>query len=118
MSNVVNVSSFGYKWDHVGPTTATVIDCRDVNNPYYIKKLRSLTGLAFPVQEFVFDDVNAKWVLATAWGYYVEGDTDIAFGCTGGHHRSVAIAEAFSKMLTAVHQPNIVTHLHIDKESH
>ena len=119
MSNTVHrIQSFGFKWDHVGPVASTVIDCRDVDNPYHLPELRPMTGLSYRVQEYVYHDVNAQWVLATAWGYYVEGHTNISFGCTGGHHRSVALAEAFSKMLNAVHQPNIVTHLHIDKESY
>lgn len=99
----VTVYSFGFK--HGAALDADiVIDVRFLPNPFYDPELRPLTGLDAPVRDFVmFRDVTEEFM--KAWkglldvimpGYVAEGKQQlaIAVGCTGGQHRSVAIAEA------------------------
>lgn len=98
----VTVYSFGFK--HGAPLDADlVIDVRFLPNPYYDPELRHLTGLDAPVRDYVLYRKETEGFL-TCWrslldcvmpGYVKEGKQQlaIAIGCTGGQHRSVAIAE-------------------------
>lgn len=99
----VTVFSFGFK--HKAPADADlVMDVRFLPNPYYDPELRGLTGLDAPVRDFVMlrdetIEFKKRWhelldVLMP--GYVAEGKQQlaIAIGCTGGQHRSVAIAES------------------------
>lgn len=99
----VTVYSFGFK--HGAADDADIVmDVRFLPNPYYDPTLRPLTGLDAPVRDFVmFRDETAafldKWkglLDVVMPGYVKEGKQQlaIAVGCTGGQHRSVAIAEA------------------------
>ena len=104
----VNVFSFGFK--HGMPVEADLmIDVRFLPNPFYDPEMRSLTGLDKNVSDFVLEHPKTKEFL-TAWfqlldavmpGYIAEGkpQLSIAIGCTGGQHRSVAIAEATARYL-------------------
>ena len=99
----VSVSSFGFKYGL--PLDADlVMDVRFLANPYYDPAMRELTGFDEPVRAFVMDAPETARFM-TAWerlldavmpGYVSEGKQhlSIAIGCTGGQHRSVAIAEA------------------------
>ena len=102
------ITSFGYK--HGLPLdTDLVIDCRFLANPHWVDELRPLTGLDEPVRDYVLaqplttdflssiEDLLAMLLPA----YVAEGKSylTVAFGCTGGRHRSVAIAEAVSAAL-------------------
>ena len=99
----VSVYSFGFK--HGAPTDAdVVIDVRFLPNPYYDPELKNLTGLDDPVRQFVMDCSETE-LFKKRWfdlldcimpGYVSEGKQQlaIAVGCTGGQHRSVALAEA------------------------
>ncbi|ACV22097.1 glmZ(sRNA)-inactivating NTPase [Slackia heliotrinireducens] len=115
----VTVYSFGFK--HGAPTDADiVIDVRFLPNPYYDSTLRPLTGLDAPVRDFVMardETVNflASWnsLLDTVMpGYVQEGKQQlaIAVGCTGGQHRSVAIAVATGEHLSTQGYRVSVTH--------
>ena len=97
----VSVVSFGFK--HGIPLDADLVfDVRFLPNPYYIPELKEKTGLDEAVRTFVFQYQQAKDFLEkledlmnfTLPQYVEEGKTDlvIAIGCTGGHHRSVAVA--------------------------
>ena len=97
----VNVYSFGFK--HGAPDDADiVIDVRFLPNPFYVPELRNKTGLDKEVRDFVFKRPETKeflerWhaLLDTVMpGYVEEGKQhlSIAVGCTGGQHRSVALA--------------------------
>lgn len=99
----VTVYSFGFK--HGSPSDADlVMDVRFLPNPYYDPELRYLTGLDAPVRDFVmYREETTEFV--KRWralldcvmpGYVAEGKQQlaIAIGCTGGQHRSVAIAES------------------------
>ena len=93
--------AFGYK--HGLPADANwVIDCRMLDNPYWIQELRDLTGRDRPVIDFVLGQPAARDLidglertLAAVIPLYAEqgrSELVIAFGCTGGRHRSVAVA--------------------------
>jgi UPF0042 nucleotide-binding protein len=102
--------SFGYK--HGLPLdTDLVIDCRFLPNPHWIDELRPLTGLDEPVRDYVLgqpiaseflDDLRRLLTLLLP-AYVAEGKSylTIAFGCTGGRHRSVAISEEIAAGLRA-----------------
>ncbi len=105
-----NIVSFGYK--HGLPLdTDLVIDCRFLPNPFWVEGLRDLRGTDEPVRDYVMDQpVTSKFLdeLTSLFelvlpAYVAEGKSylSIAFGCTGGHHRSVAIAEEVGRRLTA-----------------
>lgn len=99
----VTVYSFGFK--HGAPLDADlVMDVRFLPNPYYDPDLRNLTGLDKPVRDFVMlrdetIEFRKRWqslLDAVMPGYVAEGKQQLAIGvgCTGGQHRSVALAEA------------------------
>jgi UPF0042 nucleotide-binding protein len=102
------VSSFGYK--HGLPLdTDLVIDCRFLPNPYWVDDLRDLSGHDEPVRRYVLDrDITREFIESVSHlltllmpAYVAEGKSylTIAFGCTGGRHRSVAIAEEVAGLL-------------------
>lgn len=104
----VNVTSFGFK--HGLPREADLVfDVRFLPNPFYQADLRNKTGLDEPVRNYVFKDGQAEEFLRRLEGlmefllprYVEEGKTAlvIAVGCTGGHHRSVAIAHEAAQFI-------------------
>lgn len=104
----VNVISFGFK--HGLPIEADLVfDVRFLPNPYYILELRDHTGLEENVRSFVFGYQQTKDFmvhLEALMGfllplYVEEGKTAlvIGVGCTGGHHRSVAITRALADFI-------------------
>jgi RNase adapter protein RapZ len=120
----VSVVSFGYK--HGLPLDVdTVVDCRFLPNPHWVDELRPLTGLDAPVRGYVLRQEGTKEFLA--WlahglelllpGYVKEGKSylTLAFGCTGGRHRSVTIAEEMARLLRRHGFEPIVHHRDIDK---
>lgn len=113
------VSSFGYK--HGLPLDVdVVIDCRFLPNPFWIETLRPKTGLDPEVRDYVLGQEAATEFLKRLDGllelllpaYEREGKTylAIAFGCTGGQHRSPAIAEEVARRLRRLGQKPLVTH--------
>ncbi len=106
----VTVEAFGFK--HGVPQDADLVfDVRFLPNPYYLEELRPLTGLDRPVAQYVFDSVEARTFMEKMEDlldfllplYVEEGKLSllIAVGCTGGRHRSVAIAAALTEYLKA-----------------
>ncbi len=106
----VTVEAFGFK--HGIPLDADLVfDVRFLPNPYYLEELRPLTGLDRPVAQYVFDSNDARSFMAKVEDlldfllplYVEEGKLSllIAVGCTGGRHRSVAIAAALTDYLKA-----------------
>lgn len=99
----VNVVSFGYKYG-VPLEADLVFDVRFMPNPYYVPELRAKTGMNDEVYDYVFSFPQAKEFLARIEQllafllplYQEEGKAMlvIAFGCTGGRHRSVSLARA------------------------
>ena len=102
----LRVLSFGFK--HGVPMEADLVfDARFLPNPYYLPELRHKTGLDAAVRDYVFsgsaaDEFVDRLKDFTGWllpRYEEEGKTVlvIAVGCTGGHHRSVAIAHEIAE---------------------
>ena len=106
----INVLSFGYKYG-IPVDADLVLDCRFIPNPHWIPELRPLNGLDKPVSEKVLgsegvtDFVKSYVAVVQRMipGYFREGKkyVTIAIGCTGGKHRSVAIAEEIARQLTS-----------------
>lgn len=105
----VNVISFGFKYGI--PTNADLVfDVRFLPNPFYISELASKSGLEEPVREYVFKHAQTREFMTRLEDmiefllpfYIEEGKYSlvIAIGCTGGHHRSVAIAEELGAFIT------------------
>ncbi len=104
------VMSFGFKYG-IPVDADMVADARFLPNPYWDPSLRSLTGMDRAVASEVLGHPDALDFLATyehlveivSAGYLVEGKryVTVAVGCTGGRHRSVAIAEELTARLRA-----------------
>ena len=108
-SLVIKVMSFGFKY---GASTESdlVFDVRCLPNPYYIDELRNHTGCESCVRDYVMSFEQSQTLLAKLKDlidyliplYIHEGKSQlvIAFGCTGGKHRSITFAELIAKHLT------------------
>ena len=97
-----------------------------LENPFYIDRLRPLSGLAEPVRSFVlgqpttkrFLDFVDEFLAFAVPAYQAEGKTrlTLAIGCTGGFHRSIAIAEEIAARLRAHgHGEVTVWHRELDR---
>ena len=105
----INVLSFGYKYG-IPVDSDLVLDCRFIPNPHWVPELRPKTGQDSEVSKYVLsqDEVEStvanyvKLLRNMSAGYLREGKKYItlAVGCTGGKHRSVAIAEELAKQLS------------------
>lgn len=120
----VTVLSFGYK--HGLPTEADLVfDARFLPNPFYVDELRDKSGLDLPVKEYVFSFQQTRTfmeqleqMLEFLLPLYIEegkSSLTVAIGCTGGRHRSVAIAAALNDHLTARGVPSVNVNRDIDK---
>ncbi|MEI6517207.1 MAG: RNase adapter RapZ [bacterium] len=118
-SMLVNFLSFGFK--HGSPIDCDLlIDVRFLKNPYFIEELREQDGRDAGVRDYVFSSPDAtefvnKYAELLAFllpRYQFEGKAylNIGVGCTGGKHRSVAIAEALSKKIDSTHYLTSVKH--------
>jgi len=104
----LNILSFGYKFG-LPMDADLVLDMRFLPNPYYILRLRRLTGLDARVQKYILRQPIARKflealvpMLSGLLPHYVrEGKSylTIAIGCTGGHHRSVFVARYLAQKL-------------------
>lgn len=113
----VNIMSFGFK--HGTPSSMDIVlDTRFIPNPYYVQSLRKLTGNNRKVSSFVLrQEIAQKFLTAVtdlvdmlAPHYMKEGkySLGIGIGCTGGHHRSVAIAnELYRRLQESGHRVTI-----------
>ena len=106
-SFAVTVMSFGFKRG-LPPEADLVFDVRCLPNPYYEPDLADLTGLDGPVRDYVFRSGDAQLLLDKLTDLLAltiplfEADRrelTVAVGCTGGRHRSVAIAQALGEAL-------------------
>ena len=121
----VNVVSFGYKYGL--PADADIVaDCRFLPNPHWIEELAPLTGQDPPVRDFVLGQPGAKKFLdaftealqAALAGFEREGKRflTIAVGCTGGKHRSVAMADQLAARLAETGAGVQVLHRDLGRE--
>src|SRR4051794_20071260 len=122
----VQLISFGYK--HGIPLEADMVfDVRFMENPFYIDRLRPLTGLDEEVRTIVlskpitekFVDSASEFLDFVIPGFREEGRSrlTVAFGCTGGQHRSIAIAEEVARRLREKGSPQVsVWHRELDRQ--
>lgn len=120
----VTVMSFGYKYG-IPQDVDLVFDVRCLPNPFYKEELREQRGYDKDVYDYVFMwDVSKKLkyklenLIDFLLPMYVEeGKTSlvIAFGCTGGQHRSVAFAQSFSKFIEGKNYHVTLVHRDADK---
>ena len=120
----VNVLSFGFKYG-LPMDADLVFDVRLLPNPYYLPELRHHTGLEAPVRDYVFSHQQARDYVAKVEEllsfslplYVEEGKTNlvIAVGCTGGHHRSVAVARELGDFIARLGFVTTVGHRDISR---
>jgi len=121
----IAVTSFGYR-NGLIDNADLVFDMRFLPNPHYDPVLRPQSGLDAPVREFVESRVETRKFLEHLDGllgfllpqYAAEGRSylTIAFGCTGGKHRSVALAEIVAQRFEALGYPVGITHADLNRE--
>lgn len=119
------VVSFGFKYG-IPVDADFVADVRFLPNPYWVPELRELNGKDSPVNDFVvaqdgaadFLETYARLLHGVADGYLIEGKryVTIAIGCTGGKHRSVAMAENLAARLVKVGMETAVMHRDLGRE--
>lgn len=119
----INVTSFGFKYG-IPSESDIMVDVRFIPNPYYIKSLKPLTGNNKKIVNYVFKSELANefvdryhaLIKELIPGYIHEGKyhLNVAFGCTGGHHRSVAIANKMAELFKADGFRVTVTHRDLD----
>lgn len=120
----VNIQSFGFKYG-LPADADLVFDVRFLPNPYYVPELTRQCGLDEPVRDFVFqyEQTNEFMKKLTDMvgfllpNYAEEGKPVlvIAIGCTGGHHRSVAVAEALAAFVREQGYEAVCNHRDVSK---
>ncbi len=120
----VTVMSFGYKYG-LPMSADIVLDARFLPNPYYVDELRPMCGLDRPVRDYVFAcqqtrdfmEQLEKMIDFLLPLYVEEGKLalTIAIGCTGGQHRSVALAAALNEHLGAQGVNSVNVNRDVDK---
>lgn len=124
----ITVLSFGFKYG-IPADADLVFDVRFLPNPYYIEHLRPMTGNDSAVRDYIYRSPDAETFVEKTSDligfllprYVAEGKTSlvIAFGCTGGKHRSVCMANAVMERLQAACSDSYgmkIEHRDIDKD--
>jgi len=120
----ITLTSFGFK--HGMPLDVDLVfDCRFLPNPHWVDDLRPMSGLDEPIQDYVLDrDLTRRFLehlsamlddLIPAFDDEGKSYLTVAFGCTGGRHRSVAVAEAVGRILTERGWQSRVSHRDINR---
>ncbi len=122
----VQVMSFGFKYGFASEADL-VFDVRCLPNPFYQQHLKNKTGLDQDVKNFVLSTAEAKefykkivdFLMFSLPLYKKEGKSNIviAFGCTGGKHRSVTFAELMAKTIKEKGFETHVNHKDIEKKN-
>ena len=122
---IINVVSFGFKYG-IPTDCDLVFDVRFIPNPYYIAPMKKQTGKDQMVKEFVLTASETKEFISKLDdmldflipNYIKEGKSqlDIGIGCTGGRHRSVAIAEEIYRRLEEKMHRVVIEHRDIEKD--
>ena len=121
----VTLLSFGFR-NGIPPASDLVFDVRFLPNPYFIEGLKPHPGTDPRVAAWVLERMQAQEFLARLESllqflipqYRAEGKSylTVSIGCTGGRHRSVALAEELGRRLTEKHRANVkVTHRDVMK---
>ena len=123
--SVVNLVSFGYRYG-IPAAAELLFDVRFLPNPHFEPALRPRTGLDADVAKFVLEQVRTQQLLARLrefldylFGLYDEEGKaylTIGIGCTGGRHRSVAVADALAESIRAQGRDVNVRHRDVGKE--
>jgi len=121
---LVRVTSFGYKYG-LPPGADLVFDVRYMENPFYVAELRPLSGTDEPVRRFVLGNPATAEFLGSVvpflrstmprYEHEKKAHLSIAFGCTGGRHRSVTIAEEVARAIKGF-WPGEITIEHRDRD--
>lgn len=124
---VLSVSSFGFKYG-IPLDANLVLDVRFLPNPYYIDELRNLSGQDAPVSAYVFSFAHTRSFLDKLTDIVADmlpnfeaedkRQLSIAIGCTGGRHRSVAIAEELCARLKKLGRTVYLEHRDIERDPH
>jgi len=122
----VTVISFGYK-EGPPPEANVVFDVRFLKNPYWVDELRPMTGLDKPVQKYVLEQelaqefIDSIMIMLTRFlprmAELEVGKIVIAFGCTGGQHRSATMVEAVTKELREKFPTYVINACHREIEA-
>ena len=121
---LVHVMSFGFKYGL--PLDADLVfDVRFLPNPFYIPELKEHTGLEVCIRDYVMESDDSREFLNKLADmikfliprYIKEGKAQlvIGIGCTGGHHRSVTIAEELYRAVAAEYKNVMISHRDIKK---
>lgn len=123
---VVNCVSFGYK-NGIPSDADMVFDVRCLPNPFYVPDLKRLTGLDQAVRDYVMGFEEAQELMRKLEEllkfllplYQKEGKSQvtIAFGCTGGQHRSVTFAELMHQYISGLGYFGVTSHRDAGKEN-
>lgn len=123
---IINIVSFGFKYG-IPTDCDLVFDVRFIPNPYYIAPMKLKTGKDEMVRNFVLNAGETKEFLTKLDdmldflipNYIKEGKSqlDIGIGCTGGRHRSVAIADEIYRRLEGKMHRVVIEHRDIEKDS-
>ena len=121
---LVSLVSFGYKYG-LPSDSDLVFDVRFLPNPYFVPRLRAFTGKDAKVRRFILSYPQSGQFLRRIEDllkyliphYIREGKSylTISFGCTGGKHRSVMLAEALEKTVKKLGYSTKVIHRDIEK---
>lgn len=121
---VVTVTAFGFKYG-VPPESNLLFDVRFLPNPYFEPALKQLKGTDQLILDYLFskDEVRDYWDRFTSFATYVINQSlkeghffmNIAIGCTGGRHRSVALAHLFAQQ-TIPHVTFLTRYRDIDRD--
>ncbi|MEW6457294.1 MAG: RNase adapter RapZ [Acidobacteriota bacterium] len=122
---MIHLISFGYKWG-IPFDSDLVLDVRFLPNPFYKEKLKYLSGKNKEVKDFILSSEDTKKYLLLLEQmldflipkFISEGKSYLAisFGCTGGKHRSIIIAEEVKKILKNKGLSSKITHRDLNKE--
>ena len=116
---LLNIGSFGYKHG-IQLDADLVFDVRFIPNPFYVPELKDKIGKDAPVRDYIFSfeesnrfvTMTEELLLFLLPEYLKEGKRtlSIAFGCTGGKHRTVAMAERMAERMRAANYHVIIRH--------
>ncbi len=120
----VTVMSFGFKYG-IPIEADMVLDARFLPNPYYVEELRSKNGMDREVYDYIFQHTTSQEFLQhlnrlitfLLPQYVEEGKNSftIAVGCTGGRHRSVAVASALAEMIRTLGHSVVLVNRDMEK---
>jgi UPF0042 nucleotide-binding protein len=112
----IDIVTFGFKYG-IPLEADLVFDVRFLTNPYWEPELKPLSGLEEPVREYVmrqpaaqrFLDLVVELLELTVPAYRAEGKQTlrVALGCTGGYHRSIALAEELARRLESLEESSV-----------